>query len=201
MQAAVSSQVAPWAGLPGRWWVVPAGLDPRAGTLQPQGHRGALDQGTKETRVGFGMEGGAGRQKITVGRVKGMWSQRGQSADGGMGCPLMGEWACGLRRGPVLTQSRLWRCGISGRARGHPRGSSRCHPPQWRGASHSPGRSKESALAGRPPHPRAPPPSLHWEARCFTAQPCSLCIGPATAAPPFLSPPLSPPVLCLRTLP
>ena len=66
-----------------------------------------------------------------------------------MGGPLMGEWTCSLRKRPVLTQSRLWRCGISGRARGHPRGSSRCHPPQWRGASHSPERSRESTLAGR----------------------------------------------------
>lgn len=60
------------------------GLDPRDGTLQPQGHVGALDQDRKETGVGFGMEGGAGRQKITVGRVKGRWSHRGRSADGGM---------------------------------------------------------------------------------------------------------------------
>ena len=66
-----------------------------------------------------------------------------------MGGPLMGEWTCSLRKRPVLTQSRLWRCGISGRARGHPRGSSHCHPPQWRGASHSPERSRESTLAGR----------------------------------------------------
>lgn len=189
------SQVAPQAGLPGRWWVVPAGLDPRAGTLQPQGHRGALDQGTKETRVGFGMEGGAGRQKITVGRVKGMWSQRGRSADGGMGCPLMGEWACGLRRGPVLTQSRLWRCGISGRARGHPRGSSRCHPPQWRGASHSPGRSKESALAGKPP---THTPHLHL----YIGRPDASRLSPALSAlaqpqpPPHSYPHLSHPQFC-----
>ena len=54
----------------------------------PQGWDSAAPRphkGTRETGVGFGMEGGAGRQKITVGRVKGMWSHRERSADGGMG--------------------------------------------------------------------------------------------------------------------
>ena len=60
----------------------------RIGETGPQGWDSAAPRphkGTRETGVGFGMEGGAGRQKITVGRVKGMWSHRERSADGGMG--------------------------------------------------------------------------------------------------------------------
>ena len=60
----------------------------RTGGTGPQGWDSAAPRprrGMRETGVGFDMEGGAGGQKITVGRVKGMWSQRERSADGGMG--------------------------------------------------------------------------------------------------------------------
>lgn len=60
----------------------------RIGGTGPQGWDSAAPRprrGMRETGVRFDMEGGAGRQKITVGRVKGMWSQRERSADGGMG--------------------------------------------------------------------------------------------------------------------
>ena len=54
--------------------MVPAGsgrTGPQGWDSAALGHIGALNQGTRDTGVGSGMEGGARHQKLTVGRVKG----------------------------------------------------------------------------------------------------------------------------------
>ena len=108
--------------------MVPAGLGrtgPQVRDSAALGHVGSLNQSTRGTGVEVGMEGGVGHQKITVGRVKRGWSHCGWSANG--------EWICSQEGGQSSLRSGLWHCGISSRARGHPRGAAVfiCLSGQW----------------------------------------------------------------------
>lgn len=129
----------------GEDWTPGLGLcSPEACWGPGSGQEGCRDEvwygkGTSKNRV-VGKEGG------WLDRVVSLW---GGSADG--------EWICSGERGQSSLRSGLWWCGISGRARGHPRGSSRCHPPQWTAASHSPGRRTKRGPGRKAPWTPPPP--------------------------------------------
>lgn len=155
--------------------MVPAGrggLETRSWDSAALGRAGAPDRA-----LGIPGWGLAWKERLDIRKIT-------EGGQGGLrvGGPLMEK---GLARPPL--RSGLWRCGTSGRAHGHPEGSSRCHPPQWTVASHSPGRKEEEPAGGRPLCPPTAPPPLKQEDQMphglADVQCHSLPVSPTTPTP------------------